>query len=51
MSLSTMPMVDASHGPMSHISTLQETIEFWMGAAAKWDEPEIDKLMVGRSAD
>ena len=27
---------------------LQATIERWMGAASKWDEPEIDPRMIGR---
>jgi len=30
---------------------LQATIERWMGAAMKWDEPEIDKRMISRGAD
>ena len=27
---------------------LQATIERWMGAASKWDEPEIDQRMISR---
>ena len=27
---------------------LQATIERWMGAATKWDEPEIDHRMISR---
>ena len=30
---------------------LQATIERWMGAATRWDEPEIDPRMIGRSAE
>jgi len=27
---------------------LQATIERWMGAATRWDEPEIDHRMISR---
>ena len=30
---------------------LQATIERWMGAATKWDEPEIDPRMIGRGPE
>jgi hypothetical protein len=30
---------------------LQATIERWMGAATKWDEPEIDPRMISRGAE
>lgn len=30
---------------------LQATIERWMGATMKWDEPEIDKRMISREGD
>lgn len=30
---------------------LQATIERWMGAAMKWDEPEIDRRMISRGQE
>lgn len=30
---------------------LQATIERWMGAAMKWDEPEIDPRMISRGPE
>lgn len=30
---------------------LQATIDRWMGAAMKWDEPEIDSRMISRGPE